>query len=300
MPSPSVHLSVTLWFAFSVVCTTTSKQATTILSSSLAVTLAQMLVSSGLSYVFARASSKIPSLSFTHDDALIAVVFTLGFLSLNLSLELMPVSMAMTFRALEPLYSATLVYFLKHDNNIFQISSLASLSVVVIGASLSSFQDVNYSTGGLLAVLFSNLMFALRGFLSKKNHVDPLIEFFRVSTISSILLVCLFGLSNTPIPTVTSTNNVFIVFVNAASFFAYSQLSWNVLASVDAVTHSVLNTLRRPVVILCSVLIFQESATPSGIAGSVLACLGTLAYTLSQAKPKTTGLTQDTGMKRPK
>lgn len=66
--------------------------------------------------------------------------------------------------------------------------------------------------------------------------------------------------------------------VNGVTFFAYLQLSWVVLSRVAAVTHSVCNSLRRPVMCVFGFLQFGNYISPLNSAGIAMASLGTLFY----------------------
>ena len=59
--------------------------------------------------------------------------------------------------------------------------------------------------------------------------------------------------------------------INGVTFWAYLQLSWLVLGRVSAVTHSVLNSLRRPVICTAGFLRFGGDPTALNITGIALA-----------------------------
>ena len=69
-----------------------------------------------------------------------------------------------------------------------------------------------------------------------------------------------------------------ILVINGVAFWAYLQLSWLVLARVSAVTHSVCNAMRRPVVILAGWLQFGNEITSLNACGIALACGGAALY----------------------
>jgi len=68
----------------------------------------------------------------------------------------------------------------------------------------------------------------------------------------------------------------------AFCFHAYQQVSYLILQRVNPVTHSIGNCVKRVVVILASILVFQNPVTTQGLVGTSVALLGVFAY--SQAK----------------
>lgn len=54
-------------------------------------------------------------------------------------------------------------------------------------------------------------------------------------------------------------------------YFMYQVLSFLVLSCVQPITHSVLNTVKRVVIILVSILVFQNPVTAQGVLGTVMA-----------------------------
>ena len=68
----------------------------------------------------------------------------------------------------------------------------------------------------------------------------------------------------------------------AFCFHAYQQVSYLILQRVSPVTHSIGNCVKRVVVILASILVFQNPVTRQGAIGTAIALAGVFAY--SQAK----------------
>eukprot|EP00290_Baffinella_frigidus_P000105 CAMPEP_0180187788 /NCGR_PEP_ID=MMETSP0986-20121125/43733_1 /TAXON_ID=697907 /ORGANISM="non described non described, Strain CCMP2293" /LENGTH=440 /DNA_ID=CAMNT_0022141941 /DNA_START=10 /DNA_END=1332 /DNA_ORIENTATION=+ len=68
------------------------------------------------------------------------------------------------------------------------------------------------------------------------------------------------------------------------AFYLYNEVSFLALAKVSPVTHSVANTLKRIVIIVVSTIVFGDKMTKEGMAGSAVAILGTLLYSLAKNK----------------
>ena len=65
-----------------------------------------------------------------------------------------------------------------------------------------------------------------------------------------------------------------------ASFYAYLCLSWVCLGRMSAVSHSVANSLRRPVTVVAALVVAPAALSPLNLVGIVLACVGGLVYGL--------------------
>ena len=143
---------------------------------------------------------------------------------------------------------------------------------------------------GLATIFLCNCCFAARGVLTKQikaaHAVDDFNLFFQICTIGSavqgalLIGLVLAGLEGVLPATERLTSPPFLglVALNGVAFFAYLQLSWVVLSRVDAVTHSVCNSLRRPVMCVFGWLQFGNPITPLNAFGIGLACAGALFY----------------------
>jgi len=69
-------------------------------------------------------------------------------------------------------------------------------------------------------------------------------------------------------------------------YYAYNEVAFITLNQVAPITHSVANTFKRVCIILATVLVFKNPLTPLGAAGSAIAVLGTLLYSLAKQKYK--------------
>lgn len=248
---------------------------------------------------------------------ILAACFVGGFITLNMALRQMHVSTVMTVRAAEPVATLLLgLYFLPHEKTTRR--AVLALVPVVAGAAMAStvgsgsdddHQDTYF---GLAIVLLCNCLFALRTIFTKRLKatcpaLDNFTLFFQLCVIGTILQsVLLCGMKTfhalNPQSTADSTNsystttlwaalrggdddmllfNLTILLLNGISFYAYLQLSWVVMGQVGAVTHSVCNALRRPVICAAGWILFG-GATLEGVTGALVATGGTLLY--AQAK----------------
>ena len=71
-------------------------------------------------------------------------------------------------------------------------------------------------------------------------------------------------------------------FYSGLAFYLYNEASFLALDKLSPVTHSVANTLKRVVIIICSCIVFKTPMTLMGGIGSGIAVLGTLLYSLTK------------------
>ena len=70
--------------------------------------------------------------------------------------------------------------------------------------------------------------------------------------------------------------------LSGISFYLYNEASFLALSRLDAVTHSVANTLKRVVIIVASCIVFRTPMSLIGGIGSAIAVGGTLLYSLAK------------------
>uniref|UniRef100_A0A6U4TXC1 Sugar phosphate transporter domain-containing protein n=1 Tax=Hemiselmis andersenii TaxID=464988 RepID=A0A6U4TXC1_HEMAN len=278
-----------LWYATSVVCTNSTKGLGLHWS---IVTLSQLVISSLCGFVGIRLFGIVPYKPIANADqlkqtSLLAAVFTMGFITLNSALGMMHVSLVMTLRATEPIFTLLLsVFLLKSEQVTFKMAM--SLMPVVFGAALSSAESADFRIAGLIISVVCNIMFALRGILTKRlkasHTVDNFNLFFQVCFLGALFqgaclaVSSLFVPVSLPLHRLSDISYASTLLVNGVSFYAYLQLSWVVLSRIAAVSHSVCNSLRRPVMCVFGSLQFGNPISPLNSAGIAMATLGTLLY----------------------
>ena len=65
---------------------------------------------------------------------------------------------------------------------------------------------------------------------------------------------------------------------SGVTYFAYVQLAWVCLSRMSAVSHSLVNSLRRPATILAALFYAPMKLSALNIGGIVLACASALLY----------------------
>jgi solute carrier family 35, member E1 len=81
---------------------------------------------------------------------------------------------------------------------------------------------------------------------------------------------------------VTGPTLAIYLVVSGLFFYLYQEVAFKALDSVHPVTHAVANTVKRVVIIIASVFVFQNPVTRSTSIGSAVALFGVLLYSLAK------------------
>lgn len=285
---------VAVWYAMSVVCNQTSKRLLRMGDVGTSVlTLAQLILATacGGAFIFGlrvEPHDAIKSRAQLADMAVLAAVFSAGFGLLNSALTSMHVSLVMTLRAAEPLTTLALGAALLPASERVSAAKAAALLPVVAGCAMSAAGAHGPSARALVVVSLCNVCFSLRGILGKRvsttHGTRPLSAFYQLCGIGALLQGLLMlgraAALGAPLPPLPPAHCLPTLMLNGFSFYAYLQLSWVVLGRVSAVTHSLLNSLRRPATIAAALLVAPAPLSPLNLAGIGVACVSALVYGL--------------------
>lgn len=303
-PSPPGGTAVTMllvvvWYATSVICNQTSKVLVASLGSQ-TLTLCQMLVAVGCGAIIllgVRAlrgsdASACPPVGISSreqliDTTILAAAFTGGFITLNACMTSMHVSLLMVLRAAEPLTTLAIGYAF-FGTRVAPSKALV-LMAVVGGCALSSVGPFQSTGLGLAIATLSNICFSLRGLLGKRltaRYGGGDVEvFFQLCALGALmqagLLLCTSGPGAfAALADTLSGPELGTALLNGGTFYAYLCLSWVCLGRMSAVSHSVANSLRRPVTVIAALAYAPVALSSTNVAGFVLACAAAAAYGL--------------------
>eukprot|EP00931_Biecheleriopsis_adriatica_P051734 TRINITY_DN30038_c0_g1_i1.p1 TRINITY_DN30038_c0_g1~~TRINITY_DN30038_c0_g1_i1.p1 ORF type:complete len:767 (+),score=66.24 TRINITY_DN30038_c0_g1_i1:82-2382(+) len=297
--------SVCLWYFFNVQYNLVNKRVLNELPAHTAVAWIQLAIGVPIAaIVWATKICPIPSLS--RDEYLKVVLpafcFAAGQACTVASLAVVNVSLTHTVKALEPLVNAIVSAALL--GKIFHPLVYVTLIPVVMGVALASVEDASYNTFGFITAMASNVFFALRNVMSAKYHFEgdmgegtttrktnqlivlTLLASFLWSPIGICapggLLVLKDAWKSTTAKHISSNTLLFDILQSGILFFMYQVSSFWVLALVEPITHSVLNSLKRVVVISAAVLFLQAGVTAKGTFGIAMALVSVLVYTFTK------------------
>lgn len=174
----------------------------------------------------------------------------------------------------------------------------AALLPIIAGVGLASLKEMSFTWTALIAASGANQAAALKNVVSKKTMSEPWAKklgpqnTYAVVTILALLStlpVALFS-DLTVLPTIYkefSANGEMMNLIkysiySGLNFYIYNEFSFLALSKLSPVTHSVANTLKRVVIIVASCIVFNTPMNALGMAGSGIAILGTLLYSLAK------------------
>lgn len=208
------------------------------------------------------------------------------------------VSFGQIVKAGEPVFAAaTSAVFLKEIDH--PVVYLALLPIIG-GVGLASLKELSFSWTALIAASLANQAAAFKNVVSKGVMGNPWAKAlgpsntYAVVNLLALVATIPFVLAFDAKDAVRVYNQVQAMGTGAdvlkyslfsgLSFYIYNEASFLALSKLDAVTHSVANTLKRVVIIVASCIVFKTPMTLIGGIGSGVAVLGTLLYSLAKGK----------------
>ncbi|XP_075251655.1 uncharacterized protein LOC142344055 isoform X2 [Convolutriloba macropyga] len=284
--------TICMWYFFSSVNVISAKKLTHFPSVNLAVSTLMFGQYSFASLTYIK-QLIFGQVSFVTDqDALISVFYFSGNLATLLSLALTSVSLNQVIKCLEPIFTVTLsaLIFDQHQDA-YQNFYMA---VAVLGACISAYTDLQFSWSAVFLACLSNLSFACRNVYLKFSQIKEAPPFEQLGRISFCCLAIV-----TPywlIVVLTQTNQISEFLTNiiwiknliyaSCSHTLYNFYSLQVLSHVEnAVSHGLLNILKRPITILSSAVLldgfdFGQSETKWKVIGITVLIIAQFLYRL--------------------
>ncbi|GHP03743.1 hypothetical protein PPROV_000249800 [Pycnococcus provasolii] len=240
----------------------------------------------------------------------VSLFHCVGHVAACLSFSKMAVSFGHVIKSTEPVFSVLLsVVFL---GKAFPLAVWLSLIPIVAGASVSAMKELSFSLAGTNLALLSNVAMAMRSVASKKALEDfqmvkgvnlyafmsfvslaylipvaIVVEghlwqetFDRVIAASATKSFDILGLAQLSGP----IGLAILLTVTGIFYHLYNQLSYDTMDTMNAVSFSVANTMKRVAVIVSSVLFFQNPVSPMNWLGIAVAVAGTYAYSVAARK----------------
>jgi len=273
-----------LWYISSSFATGSSKRLIQEQLSGEALTLFQLVISFVLCKLYGLVVSG-KQLSKSHpkrDLYVLSFWYTCGFVTLNLSMTYIHVPLAMTLRAAEPLvaFAVSLLFF----NQKPKLWIGLSLIPIAAGCGLCSYSAVDFNMIGFGLLMLSNLSFTMRSLIGKKvqekTGIKGVLLFGYVCQYGCIyqaLIWCgKYALKGRLEPNLMDMWQ--LILLNGVCYWMYLTCSFVMLSKISAITHTVLNAMRRPVIIGANAMYFQIPLSFQSKVGIGLACVGSLLY----------------------
>lgn len=195
------------------------------------------------------------------------------------------------FKSSSPIFSAIISLYIfkkQSDSNVY-----FSLLIIAIGVTLSAITEIEFQILGFLAAVFATLTGVLHSALLKRTmqHFEDsdTLQLHYHTTVTAVLLLLPFTLfmegRDIALSIIEGESPFHLPYglflASILSQYIQTIMSTFVLSNVTVISHQVSNTLKRLIVIVCSVWWFQNSVSISNGIGMLLALGGFLLYGLS-------------------
>ncbi|CAE8622763.1 unnamed protein product [Polarella glacialis] len=178
----------------------------------------------------------------------------------------------------------------------------ASLLPIIGGVGLVSASELSFNWLCFGAAMGSNIGSAARAVYSKKvmkgdigENMDDANVYAVITIMATFLLIPIAFAIEGPTAmlqgfkvALAAGGNKFLtqMMMTGLFYYLYNEVAFLALGKLDAVSHAVANTMKRVVIIITAIFVFRTPVTPLGMAGSCIAILGTLLYSLAKNKFK--------------
>lgn len=302
--SLKVGFYIFLWYAFNIVYNISNKKVLNWFPLPWFVSWFQLLV--GVVYVLPLWALRLRKTPVVPNHVLktllpISVGHVVGHVSTVVSLGAVAVSFTHVVKSMEPFVNVVgSGLFLQ---SFFPFPVYLSLLPVVAGVVMASVSEVSFTWIGFLSAMTSNFAFTARNIFSKLSMNKPKGEnmgpanLFAVLSIMSTLMLAPFAfIMDHPAKlvkawktatvgataVVTAPKLIAGLFISGLFFYLYQEVAFKALDSVHPITHAVANTVKRVVIIVTSVFVFQNPVTKANAIGSAVALLGVLCYSVTK------------------
>jgi len=211
------------------------------------------------------------------------------------------VSFGHIVKASEPVVSSLLNFLFMGETLAWPV--YASLLPIIGGVGLASASEMSFNWLCFGAAMGSNLGSASRAVYSKKvmasgnigKNMDSSNIYAVLTIMATFMLIPISFAIEGPSAMLKGFHAAhakggakFLWHMIYSGFFyyAYNEVAFLALGKLDPVSHAVSNTMKRVVIIITAIIVFGTPVTPLGVAGSSIAILGTLLYSLAKNKFK--------------
>mmetsp|Transcript_3625 Transcript_3625/g.10923 ORF Transcript_3625/g.10923 Transcript_3625/m.10923 type:complete len:444 (+) Transcript_3625:85-1416(+) len=304
--SVKLPIFVCLWYFFNVQYNIQNKKLLSCFSATWAVSWIQLAAGIPIAaLMWMTGFVQLPKV--TKSDLLklapVGAAFAAGQVATVASLGAVAVSFTHVVKALEPAVNAIASALVL--GQVFHPMVYASLAPVFLGVALASSSELSFTMFGFLTAMASNFAFVTRNVLATKfgsvgdmgedkttRKTNQLAVLTAVATLVllPVAMVLPGGLFSIPAAWsgaikqgVSAGALTYMMVASGFHFFMYQLSSFWVLSCVQPITHSVLNTLKRVVIIVVSIFVFRNPVTPQSALGTGTAIGGVLLYSLTKS-----------------
>jgi len=288
---------ITIWFILSVRYNIGNKQRLNMLNLPWLQSVGSLGSGSLIALFFWKSKiRKPPKLNIDAIKTYIPISFfhSIGHITAVLSVSAGAVTFTQIVKASEPLFTSGFNWILLGDKITFPIG--VSLVPIILGVSIASVSELYFTWTSFIGAMISNVAFAGRNVASRLALDKPKGENITPENLFAILTIMSFIIS---IPlalifeghkfhaiwiqkTVASKIILKKTFETGMYFYLYNEAAMIVLNNINPVSHAIINTLKRVVLLITCIFFFNTPLTRNGIIGSFIAISGSYMY--SKAK----------------
>lgn len=306
----ALAVQISIWFGSAVLGTIVNKQLMKVFPYPIVLSVLHLAVGICMDYLISLQHNSLrkPFPWHSYVDLLPAACTLIGSRVLTyVSYGQIPASLTHTIKASAPIFSVFLSrFYLKH---VVKPVVVFSLIPIIVGVTLSSVTDLEFEWWGFVAAMTSTMVGSLQNVFTKHGLVniesDPVILHLRTSVLALVMAVPAAILTDIrklgwpTSPPGVFANDVGADFSPDSSMFIAKMLVFSVflqyiqtmgslfvLSGVSAVTHQVSATLKRLVIIVCTIIYFGNSVQFLNYVGIVLALSGFFFYGIVSSRNK--------------
>jgi len=220
----------------------------------------------------------------------ISIFHALGHITAVVSVGAGAVSFTQIIKAAEPVFTCGFNWLFL--GSIISFPTFLSLIPIIFGVSFASVSELYFTWSAFNGAMISNAACAARNVFSRKSLDKPSGENITPENLLGILTIMSFIISiplaviferNQMIPIWNSrsisTYKIFKTsFETGLYFYLYNEAAMIVLNKINPVTHAIVNTLKRIIILITCVIFFKTPLTQNGLIGSSIAIIGSYLY----------------------
>ena len=215
---------------------------------------------------------------------------SIGHISAVIAVSAGAVSFTQIVKSAEPLFACGFNWILLGDKITLPI--ILSLLPIIFGVSLASISEINFTWTSFIGSMISNIAFAGRNVSSKlamnkskNNTITPTNLFSLLTIIGFIISIPLTIFFEGPkILPILSQNTIpyYIILKKSMEtgfyFYFYNEAAMILLKNINPVSHAIINTIKRIILLIFCVIFFNTKLTINGVIGSTIAISGSYLY----------------------
>ena len=240
--------------------------------------------------------SSLPNFSKNLTDIVTLGTFhTLGNVFTLYAMSLLSVPLVLTIKATEPIFTVFLLKCLSLQDAHLDTPRCTTMAIMVIGTILATVEEVEFESSAFTATVVANFGFQMRNIYAKYFSKVSWKGGYNYGLISASTFVlvslamgcrfvvksystCTFNLKYHSIIEIAKSSNwqtlLGLVTVSGVCHASYNFFSFRVLSFVSPITHSVLNSLKRLLIIWAAIILLKSPVTNMGLFGSFLVIMG--------------------------